>query len=229
MSAAAESSNHVPFEAMGLAVETPVKLLRRAPGESVVTHGSAVIGFLRDRYLLLKLPLAGGLTVRFLEGETLEVRLFTGRSAFSFDSRVQRVHRAPLNCLQLELPERVWRTPVRNADRIDVDLSAELRGDGAEQTQAARIVNLSATGAMLAVPAAVRLATGASISLRFDLHGERSPVAIEALGVVRNVRSPGSDAQPPDVTLVGVEYDGLAELARLAIANYIYRRRFGEL
>ena len=134
------------FETMNLQVGTRLQFITHRRVKPV-QHFSSLIGYVKDEYIILKIPMENGAPIALTEGERLTIRVFSGVKVCSFACTVERVFARPLIYVHVSFPKSVQGTSLRTAMRVKVDLPAQLAGSGG--SQACNIVNLSVTGALI--------------------------------------------------------------------------------
>lgn len=134
------------FETMNLQVGTRLQFITHRRVKPV-QHFSSLIGYVKDEYIILKIPMENGAPIALTEGERLTIRVFSGVKVCSFACTVERVFARPLFYVHVSFPKSVQGTSLRTAMRVKVDLAAQLAGSGG--SQACNIVNLSVTGALI--------------------------------------------------------------------------------
>ncbi len=134
------------FETMNLQVGTRLQFITHRRIKPV-QHFSSLVGYVKDEYIILKIPMENGAPIALTEGERLTIRVFSGVKVCSFACTVERVFARPLFYVHVSFPKSVQGTSLRTAMRVKVDLTAQLAGSGG--SQACNIVNLSVTGALI--------------------------------------------------------------------------------
>ncbi len=134
------------FETMNLQVGTRLQFITHRRVKPV-QHFSSLVGYVKDEYIILKIPMENGAPIALTEGERLTIRVFSGVKVCSFACTVERVFARPLFYVHVSFPTSVQGTSLRTAMRVKVDLPAQLAGSGG--SQACHIVNLSVTGALI--------------------------------------------------------------------------------
>jgi c-di-GMP-binding flagellar brake protein YcgR len=207
---------------MALAVESRVQLLASREGQQF-GHFSTLVGYVRDEYLLVRMPYANGLPIALYEGETVSVRVFSGVAVHIFDVEVTHLWNLQLGCVQLAFPQEIRTTALRREIRVKVALAARVRADGADAVVAATLRNISVTGALIEtrqplgdVAARVRIEFAATTG---DMASE-----FAATGVIRNARErkTGSSDSAPPIREYGIELDPLDADQRIRMQNLIY-------
>ena len=189
----------VDFEMMNLQVGTRLQLITHRRVKPV-QHFSSLIGYIKDEYIILKIPMENGAPIGLAEGERLTIRVFSGVKVCSFACTVERVFGRPLFYVHVSFPTSVQGSSLRRAMRVKTDLPAHLTGSGTHgKALACTIVNLSVSGALVTSPN--RLPSDEEqIALQVSLKAppDDQEVHISARAAIRNVNvtkaADGSDA-----------------------------------
>jgi len=177
----------IDFESMNLQVGTRLQLLTHRRIKPV-QHFSSLIGYLKDEYIILKIPMENGAPIALAEGERLTIRVFSGIKVCSFACTVERVFMRPLFYVHVSFPKSVQGTSLRTAMRVKVDLPARLGGADHAGQQACTIVNLSVSGALVESRSRVPQGDEALI-LQFTLNAppDNQEVRVATRAAIRNV------------------------------------------
>jgi len=138
----------IDFETMNLQVGTRLQFVTHRRIKPV-QHFSCLIGYLKDEYIILKIPMENGAPIALAEGERLTIRVFSGVKVCSFACTVERIFMRPLFYVHVSFPKSVQGTSLRTAMRVKVDLPARLGGADHDAGQECTIVNLSVSGALI--------------------------------------------------------------------------------
>lgn len=207
---------------MALAVEGRVQLLVSREGQHY-GHFSTLVGYVRDEYLLVRVPYANGLPIVLYEGETVSVRVFSGVDVHVFDVDVTHVWNLQLGCVQLDFPREIRTTALRREIRVKVALPARVHSDAVGTPLAATLRNISVAGALVETQQPLGdIATRVQIEFAATTADMASEFA--AAGTIRNARerkSAGSDTAPASLEY-GIELDPLDADQRIRMQNLIY-------
>lgn len=113
-----------------------------------IQHFSTLIGYVKDEYMIVKIPNENGAPIALNDGDKLTIRVFSGVTVCSFACTVMRIFGRPLNYVHLTFPTTISGTSLRAAMRVKVDLPASLNCAGGN-TVPVLLVNLSVTGALI--------------------------------------------------------------------------------
>lgn len=206
--AAAEAKpQEFEFEAMNLQVGGRLQFITHRAIKPV-QHFSTLIGYIRDDYLIVKIPMEGNAPIALSEGEKLTIRVFSGVNVCSFACTVERVFGRPLLYAHLSFPDVIQGTSLRAAMRVKVDIPAQVT---ALRTDAAPLdvflVNLSVTGAL--IESARRLPPeDERVSLQFTLLAQPSkhPVIVTTRASIKNVNVVKASPEQLEVFTYGVQF-----------------------
>jgi hypothetical protein len=160
-----------------------VRLLGR---DAQVQYPVRLIGYIKDRSILITTPEMAGQHIDMVEDEPVEVRMLTGGNIYVFQTAIQRLCVSPIHYLHLEYPARVRIQALRRSPWARVDLAASVVGArGTEEL--AHIVNLSPDGAQLQVPVAMGAAGDVlRLTFRVGIDDMKATLALDA--TIRHVR-----------------------------------------
>jgi c-di-GMP-binding flagellar brake protein YcgR len=140
------------FESMNLQVGGRLQFLTHR-GIKPVQYFSTLIGYVRDEYMIVRIPIENGAPISLAEGEKLTIRVFSGVTVCSFACTVVRVFGRPLLYVHITFPTSIQGTSLRGAMRVKVDIGAKVTDARAESAPIdCSLVNLSVTGALVESP-----------------------------------------------------------------------------
>ena len=180
-----------------------------------------LLGYLPQESLLITTPLSNGAPVPFYLEDQVAVRYLQGREIHGFNTWVRKVSSDPFPYLHLAYPREIERVTVRQAERVPVELASEWRALRGEQSGAGKILDLSATGALLAVDAPAG-EPGDELELDFQVHFAGAESRIEVGALLRSVRESGGEEQTR--YLHGLEFTDLEERERLFLKGFVYEQ-----
>jgi c-di-GMP-binding flagellar brake protein YcgR len=216
----------VEFQAMNLQVESRLQLLLQR-GLTPVQHFSTLIGYSKDEYLLIKMPIENGSPMLLREGEQVTIRVFSGMTVCSFDATVMRVFYHPFFYAHLTFPKVIQGASLRRAMRIKVDMPAEVKKTGPDGNLpgvAVSLGNLSVTGAQVDSDQALGEKGGVlhlsfAITTQFDDH----EVRIDTGATIQNVQHRPAAGGQPEKYVYGVQFDDLDATHKIMLQNLIYQ------
>jgi len=210
------------FEQMNLQVGGRVQFITHRTLKPI-QHFSSVIGWVKDEYLIVKIPFENGAPIALNEGDKLTLRVFSGVNVCSFSCVVHRVFQRPLYYAHVSFPDRIQGTNLRTSMRVKVDIPAQLRGD-AGIDQRVFIVNLSVSGALVESAREFGQQEG-EVALKFTLitQPDNREVLITTRAIIRNagtVKAPAPDL-PPRYSY-GLQFIDLEHAHYLMLQNLTY-------
>lgn len=141
-----DTPERVPFERLKPAIGTVLRITRLNGEGADFSADNALVGYLADRFLIVSMPAscpAGGWRAGT---DSVSVHFYLGRSRYSFESIVDAVF--PGLYLHLSFPREVVATPVRDAPRVRIRLTARIEWAGSSRD--VTVIDLSVHGARIA-------------------------------------------------------------------------------
>jgi c-di-GMP-binding flagellar brake protein YcgR len=215
-------SDTISFDTLQLQVGTRLQLGVTRDVRQIQLF-SSVIGWLKNEYLLLQMPLDGTQAFPLREGDRLTVRVFSGVRVCWFHTTVLRTMH-PYLYMHVSFPREISGRQLRTALRVRVNIPARVSVPGAASAIAATLRNVSISGAALDTPEAIPESTD-MFDLRFTLEMPAGlpPMPIETKAVVRSrTSSVVNDPVNPYLYTYGVQFTGLDATHKLALQNLIY-------
>jgi c-di-GMP-binding flagellar brake protein YcgR len=147
-----QKAQEFEFEAMNLQVGGRLQFITHR-NIKPVQHFSTLVGYVKDEYMIVRIPMEHGAPISLTEGERLTIRVFSGVNVCSFASTVERVFGRPLLYAHISFPRSIQGTSLRAAMRVKVDIGATVTGSRPGSTPiSCSLVNLSVTGALVESP-----------------------------------------------------------------------------
>jgi c-di-GMP-binding flagellar brake protein YcgR len=211
------------FEAMHLQVGGRLQFITHR-GFKPAQHFSTLIGYVKDEYMIVKIPSENGAPISLSEGEKLTIRVFSGVTVCSFDCTVERVFGRPLLYAHITFPRAIQGTSLRAAMRVKADIAATITGSRAGSAAlACTLVNLSVTGALVESKHKLPL-DDEVVTLGFQLIAQPGnyQVDVTTRASIRNVNvlKPASDRA--DVFTYGVQFIDLDPNHYALVQNMTY-------
>ncbi|HEX8887055.1 MAG TPA: flagellar brake protein [Noviherbaspirillum sp.] len=189
-----------------------------------VAYFSTLIGFVRDEYLIVKIPQLGKNMASMREGDRLMVRVFSGLSVGVFNVTVMRVFLHPVYYLHVSFPDLIQGSRLRSAMRVKVDVPCKVvcSNDPPLELQA-RLADVSMVGALVESAAEIG-AEGDEVQLSFTVTNRFSEteIPIETKAIVRSAQAKSPDENAPTVHNYGLEFKGLRQTEELMLQNFTY-------
>jgi len=209
------------FEQMNLQVGGRIQFITHRTIKPI-QHFSTLIGWVKDEYLIVKVPIENGAPIALNDGDKLTIRVFSGVNVCSFSCTVQRIFPRPLFYVHLTFPTSIQGTSLRAAMRVKVDIPAQVSAPSG--TTSVFLVNLSVSGALIESPK--RLPEDeALVGLSFYLIAQpgNRQVRINPNATIRNINvvKPAS-ADKPEVFTYGVQFVDLDPMHYTMLQNLTY-------
>lgn len=211
------------FEAMNLQVGGRLQFITHRQFKPV-QYFSTLIGYVKDEYLIVKIPTEGGAPIALAEGEKLTIRVFSGINVCSFSSTVERLFGRPLLYVHIAFPDLIEGSSLRAAMRVKVDIPAQLTGSRAgASTSNVFLVNLSVTGALVESQRKLPPAED-EVTLQFTLIAppENQQVIISTRASIRNVNVVKPAAERAEVYTYGLQFLDLDPSHYTLLQNLTY-------
>ena len=203
----------------------PRLVVTMAPNESHEAYAASLVG-VHDQVMLLTAPVKpDGSLVPVTPGQTWLCRTFQVTSAFRFRAPVLKVAFEPFPHLHLESPKQVDSRKVRGHPRASVYVPCRLASLADAR---GAIVDLSVSGARLAVDSSVRLVKDQALRVRASIAVIDSTFELDLKCTIAAAFGP-SDTRHPRVFFYGLKFDGLSELESLVLHGYVAGHLAAEL
>lgn len=212
------------LEDLRLRIGLRVQLLIARSGNDTPL-ASSLIGYVPNEFLIVKSPTEGGFAVPLATGAPLKLRLFTGIHVVEFATSLLRQFAAPLSYWHLDYPQSVRAVALRAARRARVDLEASVSpGEGGEPL-AARIMDLSANGALLVAPREVGSRDAlVRIDFAFPAGGEGESTRMSVSARIRTVKTQPAAGDRADAYLHGVQFEDMADGEQMKLRTFVLQR-----
>ncbi len=222
----------IEFEEMNLQVGTRLQIIV-VRDQKPAQYFTTLIGYVKDEYMLIKIPVEHGVLMSFHEGEKLTIRVFTGVKVCAFNAFVERVFMHPYFYAHLTFPKTVRAASLRMAMRVKVDLPGTVAprdaGEGAKPVPV-RIDNLSISGALLESTGEIgKNDDMVVLSFMLPVQPGNHEVPVSAQARIRNTGVRKAEApHRPDVHVCGVQFVALDPMHEMALQNLTYEAQIGD-
>ncbi|MGH8854211.1 MAG: flagellar brake protein [Telluria sp.] len=211
------------FEAMNLQVGVRLQVMTHRHLKPV-QHFSTLIGYAKDEYLIIKIPVENGVPISITEGDRVTVRVFSGVNVCSFACSVERVFARPLSYLHLSFPTSIQGTSLRGAMRVKAEIPAQVSLAGRDgATINCSLTNVSVTGARVEssypLPADSDVVT---LSFALATPPTNEEVPVNTLAAIRNMTVSPPAPDQPDVYSYGVQFVDLDPVHYTLLQNMTY-------
>jgi c-di-GMP-binding flagellar brake protein YcgR len=211
------------FESMNLQVGVRLQFITHRRVKPV-QHFSTLIGWLKDEYLIVKIPMNNGVPIPLVEGERLTMRVFSGIHVCSFACTVERVFGRPLLYAHISFPRSIQGTSLRTAMRVKVDLPAHIIPVGSAVPAAECLVtNLSVNGARIESQKSLPQDED-EFDLEFTLLAppNNQEIRVRTRATVRNISSLSGGADQGEGFAYGVQFAHLDPVHYTLLQNLTY-------
>jgi len=211
------------FETLNMQVGIRLQLITHRRVKPV-PHFSSLIGYIKDEYLIVKIPFEEGVPIGLTEGERVTIRVFSGVNVCSFACTVERVFARPLYYVHLSFPTSIQGTSLRGAMRVRADLPVQVTGlqHGAASMECL-LANVSVTGARVDSP--LPLPPDQNIvDLQFTLMGlpGKKATEVRTRARVRNLAVGKPAVGQSEMYSYGVQFDDLDPVHYALLQNMTY-------
>lgn len=213
----------IPFDDLAM---QPGEILQLHPALEVVADDlpAVLIGYLKDRAIVVSTPIVRGKPLLVKDGSLFNVKTFSGTSLFSFRTRVLVSYSQPMPHLHLEYPKLVYATKIRKALRALVELPATLQDPASGNCVNIVLKDLSVGGAKLVLPEPLACNQGDRFVVAFKVKiGDDLEEEVTADAVMRAAES--RQEKERTVHTMGVQFKELTKSASLAIMALVYRQQ----
>ena len=186
---------------------------------------TTLIGFVPGHSVLVRTPLVQNLPIPVPEGVNVVVRAFSGRHAFTLESRIDRVCRLPYPYMHLAYPGQVQQTLIRGALRVRIALPGTVFSPTEPTDAPPRAVvlsDLSASGAQLET----ELSLGEpgekfGLAFKFVVQPNNYEVKLATSAQIQSIRRVGKGKGPEELFSHGVRFNKLHATEGLLLQSYI--------
>jgi c-di-GMP-binding flagellar brake protein YcgR len=195
------------FEAMNLQVGGRLQFITHRTIKPI-QHFSTLIGYVKDEYLIVKIPMENGVPIVLTEGDKLTIRVFSGVTVCSFACTVERIFGRPLLYAHLSFPDSIQGTSLRAAMRVKVEIPAQVTSTRPHAAPVScHLVNLSVTGALIESPRKLP-PDDEMVTLQFTLlaNGGHHQVDVNTRATIKNVNVVKPAPDKFEVFTYGVQF-----------------------
>ncbi|SMP50225.1 PilZ domain-containing protein [Noviherbaspirillum suwonense] len=118
---------------------------------SSARYTARFIGFIKNRTVLVTMPIVDDKYVLIRDGQMFVVRAFSGKKAYAFSAFVVKSVHSPHPYLHLSYPKELGCATIRHRARITVNVIAAVSLDGQQDSTAAMINDMSLGGASASI------------------------------------------------------------------------------
>jgi c-di-GMP-binding flagellar brake protein YcgR len=171
MSQSENAPRAAKFSDMDLRVGQRVQLVIHAP--VLQKHYTSLIGYVENEFIMLRVPQEDGWIAHLKEGMNVEVRLFSGVSVFTFESRIDTLLLNPRNYMLMRFPDQIHEVRMRAHARVRTNKPVDIveAASAAVKATGFHLHDLSGGGASIVGPTPLG-PVGARVRLGFRFHLE---------------------------------------------------------
>jgi c-di-GMP-binding flagellar brake protein YcgR len=186
---------------------------------------TTLIGFVPGHSVLIRTPLVQNLPIPVPEGAAVLVRAFSGRHAYTLETRIDRVCRSPYPYMHLAYPAQVQQTLIRGALRVRVALPGTVSNSNEQVDEPPRAVvlsDLSVSGAQLETELSLG-ETGKKFGLafKFVVQPNNYEVKLITSAQIQSVRKVKKGQGADELFSHGVRFNKLHATEGLLLQSYI--------
>ncbi|TFW25488.1 flagellar brake protein [Massilia arenosa] len=222
--AAEPASKEFEFEAMNLQVGGRLQFITHRTIKPA-QHFSTLIGWVKDEYMIVRIPMEHGAAIALAEGDKVTIRAFSGVNVCSFASTVVRVFPRPVNYVHITFPTSIQGTSLRAAMRVKVDIPVQVTPEHYNaQPMNMFMVNLSVSGALVESPRRIPMGCE-TVKLSFTLiqNPGNHQVIVNTRASIKNVSAAaGGPAGIGETFSYGVQFLDLEPTHYTLLQNITY-------
>jgi len=190
-------------------------------GESKRRHDVQVIGYLKGESFLVTMPRENGHLAKIFPHDEYIVRYFKGKHIVAFKTKIMHVAKIPYFHLHLEFPTKLEKIEIRQAERINISITAQTLVGGKKLWSVVR--DLSAGGAQVVVNEEIGEA-GDHIEINFDLKIGDIEREIHLVALIRNARKSKNELTEKVEYSYGVEFMDPSEHDVIFVQGFVYEQ-----
>lgn len=217
-----DDSNKISFEQMQLKVGQKMQLSLMSslkPGNESYSsaYTSSLIGYIHDTVLIVSMPTTDTLLGEpFIEGDQLQVRLFSSQSAYTFSVFVEKIIKLPFKYLHLSFPKNISAQNIRKSRRV----RCYFQGTETQKNIAMQIIDISTSGAGIESQLPIgSLGTEVRLSFAVSVFDEELPFNIK--GIVKSAKPSSKNGKK--IIFTGVEFTDLEKKQLTSLRHLIYQ------
>lgn len=187
------------------------------------TYTVPVLGSIGDPPVLIVSAPAGpdGGLLAVIKGQALYGRWLSATTVFRFRATILRLAFEPLPLVYLEVPAKIESRPFRRKPRVATTLGAMFAADG--RTYESLIVDLSTSGARIALADPITLEKGARVELTFRLTLLENDFLLKVPCVLTG-KAGQPDSQHPGIEYYGLDFQELSQFDQLLLHGAVQER-----
>lgn len=205
--------------------------LQRTASADTERYSVALIGYLPGKSLLVTSPMRAGKVLFMKEGHRFAVRLLRGNHVHGFISTVIMTAVKPYPHLHLSYPDKIESITVRNARRVDTNISGLVHNcrdpDSDEYWQPVLMKDLSMTGARLeSIDPLGKPAEQVEISFQMKVCGAEEKLKLKADICSRKLKGDPNDPEDSRYA-TGVRFIELDRPKEIMLNSFVLEQQVG--
>ncbi|MES9856753.1 MAG: flagellar brake protein [Sedimenticola sp.] len=205
--------------------------LQRISADSEDRYSAVLIGYLPGNSVLVTSPIVDGKVLFLKEGHRFAVRLLKGSHIYGFVSTVIMTAVKPYPHLHLSYPNEIESIAVRNAQRVDTNISGFVHNsrdqDTDENWQPVLLKDLSMTGARLeSVDPLGKPNEKIDIGFHMNVCGAEESLELKAVVCSRNLKGAPDDPEDSRYS-TGVRFVDLDRAQEIMLSSFVLEREVG--
>lgn len=211
------------FESMQLKVGHKLQLKLSSPAKEISGetnnsfHSATLIGYVQGVTLIVSMPTSNQLAGEsFLEGDQIQVRLFSGKCVYSFTAYVDKIIKIPFKYFHLSFPKYIVDQPIRKSRRVKCNIPASV----ADNLVPLTITDISTTGAEIKATSLLG-EPGATIMLSFAIQILDKEVPLSIKSTIRSVKQLTESDQ--ETSCFGIEFTEIESNQAFSLRSFIYQ------
>ena len=204
------------FEALRLYHDAAMQIQSLKEGNQE-RHNVRFIGALKDKSILVTLPLIDGERLWMQSGQSYVVRGFTGKYAYALIVQVIRARTHPYPYVHFSYPRFVQSRAVRKSLRVKLDLQATITLDDNGKSMPATMADLSTTGSMMNLPAPIG-EIGGTVKLNFPVNIDDIKADLNLSAKIKNISEP----KEGENVSIGVEFENMDQNQKLILHYFTH-------
>ncbi len=195
-----------------------IRLLDQGSQNYFAAH---LIGYIRNKSVLVTRPVASGSDFVPMEGRKVEVRMVTGNNIHAFQSTIQRLCNSPSLYMHLEYPTEVHVQKLRKSPWAKMNLAVTIL-DTQGGREAGSIVNLSSDGAQLHAPSSIGN-PGGNIRLSFHATMDELKTTLNLDATILHMHPQAAGEAQSHMLEYGIAFHTVAFADALWLKALVYR------
>ena len=212
-----------PLEQFRLGIGDALQL-QTSTGQPPQRYYVKLIGYLKDKGLIVTTPTQDGKYLLMREGQSFVVRMFSGKSVYAFSSSIIKSTNVPYPHLHLSYPAEVRGLVVRSGVRASVRIIAAVQ-DEQGTTHPGILSNLSIGGCSLASRNVIA-PLNATLRIKFRVSIADVEYLLNIEGRVRSIRDENSEDNPDLRKVHGIQFTDISPENRVVLTAFVYQQAY---